>query len=65
MYQQGVSSSVWASAGSGEWAVPTGTGYGDATSSSSRLRLSSHGATLTQQMSELNIQVGDMEETMR
>jgi hypothetical protein len=64
MYQQGVSSLVWASSGSSEWAVPTGTTYKDATSLSSRLRSSSRGATLTQQMSELNIRVGDMEETV-
>jgi hypothetical protein len=61
MYQHGVSSSAWASTGSGEWA---GTTYGDATSSSSGLHLASCGATLTQQMSELNIRVGDMDETV-
>jgi hypothetical protein len=63
MYQQGESSSTWAGAGSGEWATPAGTAYGDAPSSSSKLRSSSRGATLTQQMSEL-IWVDDMEETM-
>jgi D-serine deaminase-like pyridoxal phosphate-dependent protein len=62
MYQQVASSSAWDSAGSGEWAISVGTAYKDATSSSSGLRLSSRGATLTQQMSELNIRVGDMEE---
>jgi D-serine deaminase-like pyridoxal phosphate-dependent protein len=64
MYQHGASSMAWASVGSGEWVIPAGTTYGDATSSSSGLRSSSHGATLTQQMSELNIRVGDMEETV-
>jgi hypothetical protein len=48
MYQQGASNSSWASTGSGKWAVPAGTAYGDATSSSSGLRSSSRGATLTQ-----------------
>jgi hypothetical protein len=43
MYQQDASRSAWASAGSGEWAMPTGATYGDATSSSSRLCSSSHG----------------------
>jgi hypothetical protein len=64
MYQQGASSSAWASAGSGECAVPAGITYGDATSPSSGLQSSSLGATLTQQMSELNIRVDDMEETV-
>jgi hypothetical protein len=64
MYQQGASSSAWVSASSGEWVIPAGAAYGDATSSSSGLRLSSRGATLTQQMSELNIRVSDMEETV-
>ena len=64
MCQPGASSSTWASAGSGEWIRPAGATYGDDTSSSSGLRSSSRGATLTQQMSELNIRVGTMEETM-
>jgi hypothetical protein len=55
MYQQGASSLAWASVGSGDWVIPAGIAYGDATSSSSRLRSSSRGATLTQQMSKLNI----------
>jgi hypothetical protein len=54
MYQQGASSSAWASADSGEWAMPS-TSYGDVTSLSSGVRSSSRGVTLTQQMSELNI----------
>jgi hypothetical protein len=64
MYQQGESSLAWPSAGSGEWAMPAGTAYGNMTSSSFELRSSSHGATLTQQMSKLNIRVGNMEETV-
>ena len=63
MSQLGASGSTWASAGSGEWVRPAGATYGDS-SSSSGLRSSSRGATLTQQMSELNIRVGTMEETM-
>jgi hypothetical protein len=48
MYQQGASSSACASAGSGDWAIPAGATYGDVTSSSSGLRSSSRGVTLTQ-----------------
>jgi hypothetical protein len=44
--------------------MPAGTAYGNMTSSSFELRSSSHGATLTQQMSKLNIRVGNMEETV-
>jgi hypothetical protein len=64
MHQQGASSSAWASASSGKWAMPAGTANGDATSLSSGLRSSSRGVTLTQQMSELNIRVSDVEEAV-
>jgi hypothetical protein len=64
MYQQGASSSAWASACSGEWADPTDIAYRVATSLSLGLRSSSRGATPTQQMSELNIRVSEMEDTV-
>jgi hypothetical protein len=64
MYQQVASSLAWASASSGEWAIPAGTTNEDATSSSAGLCSLSRGVTLTQEMSELNIRVDDVEEAV-
>ena len=44
--------------------MPAGPTYGGASSSSSGLRSSSRGATLTQQLSELDIRVRDMEDSL-
>jgi hypothetical protein len=44
--------------------MPAATTYRDATSALSGLHSSSHRVTLTYQMSQLNIRVGDVEEVV-